>query len=391
MGSGHGRLRVALLAGSLDEGGAEKQLLYMARALLESAVDVRLYCLRKGEFYEAQFRSMGIPFVWVGRFGNPLLRLVTLVVAMSRFRPHVIQSAHSYANLYAALAGRALGAVSLGALRGTLRYSWEANGFWTPWLMKMPTALIVNSAAAVSELEKSRLSDGRPVYLVPNTIALSGDRESGGMRSHGGAVPGSGISAVFVGRLVSVKRLDQFLQAFVKAFRQEKRLRGVVVGDGPQRGEMEKLAEDLGLGPESVVFLGRRDDVPALLRQADMLVVSSDHEGFPNVLLEAMAARLPVVTTPAGDAGLVVQDGITGYVVPFNDIEGMAERMVRLARSPDLRRQLGEAGRKRVEQQYSFAGLAARLLFLYCDIARRRNKRSLLRILIEQQGAVPGE
>jgi len=99
----------------------------MARALLEAAVAVRLYCLRKGEFYEAQFRSMGIPVVWVGRFGNPLLRVVTLILTMSRIRPHVIQSAHSFANLYAALAGRAPGAVSLGALRSTLRYSWEAN------------------------------------------------------------------------------------------------------------------------------------------------------------------------------------------------------------------------------------------------------------------------
>jgi len=371
MGSAHGRLRVALLAGTLDQGGAEKQLLYMARALLESAVDVRLYCLRKGEFHEAQFRSMGIPFVWVGRFGNPLLRLLTLILAMSRFRPHVIQSSHSFANLYAALAGRALGAVSLGALRSTLRYSWEANGFWTRWLMKMPTALIVNSAAAVSDLEKSKLSDRRRVYLVPNTIDLSDGHETSGTKSNGG------IRAVFVGRLVSVKRLDRFLEAFAKAFRQEERLRGVVVGDGPERGKMEKLAEDLGLGPESVVFLGQRNDVGKLLREAGMLVLCSEEEGFPNVVLEAMAAGLPVITTSAGDAARVVLDGVTGYVVAPGDVEGMANRMVRLAQSAELRRALGSAGRKRVEQHYSFDRLAGYLLGSYREVAERARSQRL--------------
>src|SRR5258706_15129835 len=126
-------------------------------------------------------------------------------------------------------------------------------------------------------------------------------------------------------------------------------LKGILIGDGPERPRLEALANKLGLLPDGLLFLGRRNDVPALLAQASMLVLSSDHEGFPNVLLEAMAARLPVITTPAGDAGLVVQEGITGYVLPFDDIDAMAERMVRLAKSPDLRHTLGEAGRRRVE------------------------------------------
>jgi glycosyltransferase involved in cell wall biosynthesis len=129
-----------------------------------------------------------------------------------------------------------------------------------------------------------------------------------------------------------------------------------------------------------VTFLGRREDVPALLKQADMLVLSSDYEGFPNVVLEAMAARLPVITTPAGDANIAVQNGNTGYVVHFDDVTGMAECMVRLSKSPGLRWQLGEAARKRVEQHFSFEHLAGRLLSIYRKSALQHNRTDLLRL-----------
>ena len=118
--------------------------------------------------------------------------------------------------------------------------------------------------------------------------------------------------------------------------------------------------------------------MPALLGMADMLVLSSDYEGCPNVVLEAMAAHRPVVTTPAGDAGLVVEDGISGYVVPFDDVQAMASAMVRLAESPELGRKFGEAGRRRVEEDYSFDGLAGRLISAYEAIAERHGRRDIL-------------
>jgi glycosyltransferase involved in cell wall biosynthesis len=110
----------------------------------------------------------------------------------------------------------------------------------------------------------------------------------------------------------------------------------------------------------------------------DVLLHTSDHEGFPNVLLEAMAARLPVVTTPAGDAGRVVEDGGTGYVVAFDDIGRMAQRVLQLAHSPPLRRRFGEAGRQYAERYYSYSGLARRLLATYRAIAdQQRHRRAL--------------
>ncbi len=382
MASARHRLRAALLAGTLDRGGAEKQLVYMARALAKSDVEVRVYCLREGEFYEQQLRSFGIPLIQVGRFANPLLRLATLAVVMRRFQPHVIQSGHAFANLYAALVARLLGAISLGALRSSLLHSEEANGRWTRWLMKMPTGLVVNSRAASAEVARRGLLIGAKVHLIPNAIDLA-DTDADYLRRRVAGVVGGGATAIFIGRLVRVKRVERFLQALVAASGREPTLKGVVVGDGPERGRLERLAADLAIGPERVAFLGRRDDVLRLLGEADMLVLCSDEEGLPNVLLEAMAIGVPVITTSAGDARIVVQDGVTGYVLRPDDVDGMAERMVRLARSPKLRRELGEAGRRRVEQSYSFDGLAAHLLGTYRDVARTRGNRRVLQALGE--------
>jgi glycosyltransferase involved in cell wall biosynthesis len=181
--------------------------------------------------------------------------------------------------------------------------------------------------------------------------------------------------------LIGIKRVDCFLSALAKARRVAQDLKGLVIGDGPERSSLERQAESLGLLPGHITFLGQRSDVPALLAQATMLVHCSSHEGFPNAVLEAMAAGLPVITTPAGDAPIVVQDGISGYVVAFADVDGMADRIVQLVRSPNLCGQFGAAGRKRVAQHYGYGGLADRLLSAYRRIGSQQNRHDLLRVL----------
>jgi glycosyltransferase involved in cell wall biosynthesis len=101
----------------------------------------------------------------------------------------------------------------------------------------------------------------------------------------------------------------------------------------------------------------------------------------PNVILEAMAESLPVVTTPAGDAAELVRDGVTGYVVAPDDPAELAERFVRLARSAQLRAALGDAGRGRVAERYGVEGLAGRLLRVYAEAARYQRREAVLRLL----------
>ena len=374
-------LRVALVAGTLGRGGAEKQFVYMAQSLAALGVSVRVYSVTHGQPYEEKLRASGVPVYWFGRLRNPVLRIVALTKLLRSYRPHVIQSGHTFTNLYAALAGPWLNAMSLGAQRSDWVNTRKSNGLWAYALMKAPSAVIANSEKALWEFTNRRILKPEFVRVLPNAIDL-GDYSARQTDQGVSAVAGE-PAAIFVARLIAVKRLDRFLRSLSLASRQAPALRGVVVGDGPERKPMQQVAQDLGLSSSQVTFLGERDDVSALLRKASFLVLSSDREGTPNVILEAMATALPVITTPVGDVAKIVLDGVTGYVVDFDDVQGMAARMVELARSPELCRELGAAGRKRAQEHYGLDGLGDRLLAIYRDIARQQSNHRVLQLLPE--------
>jgi glycosyltransferase involved in cell wall biosynthesis len=390
--SDHDRLRVEFIAGSLGQGGAEKQLLYLARELRRVRVDVRVLTLTHGEACEPAFADAGVPVEWVGRHRLPL-RLVDLVASTRRFRPHIVQAAHFFTNLYAAGLARLDGVVGTGAIRNDTQFDMEECGRWGGPLLRAPRSLIANSRTAARHAEAAGVDASR-LHVLANVIDLdqfdrqaqtgvqagtqAGAQAGTARRSEAGAGERE-VTAVAVARLVPAKRLDRFLRALARARREESLLRGVIVGDGPERVRLEALAGALGLLPDGVRFLGACADVPRVLADADMLVLTSQHEGFPNVLLEGMAAGLPIITTPAGDAGVLVDDDRTGFVVPFHDLELLTERMLALTRSPATRRAFGMAGRSQVEAQYRVDGLAGRALEIYHRIAARQRRVKTLR------------
>jgi glycosyltransferase involved in cell wall biosynthesis len=369
------RVRVALLAGTLAPGGAERQLVCAALALSAAGVEVRVFSLTRGERYERVLRELGLEPVWVGRRGSPIARLGTLALGLSRFRPDVIQSTHSFANLYAGILGRALGIASVGVLRSSLAHCAASNGGWTRPLLCACDALLVNSPGALEEVTRRGWLPAGRLFLVPNAVDLAVWDAAAGS---GSAREGDGrVRAAIVGRLAPVKRVDRYLRALALASSREPTLDGWVIGDGKERASLQMLAARLSLSPERVRFEGHRDDIPELLAQAHMLVLSSDDEGSPNTVLEAMAARLPVIATPAGDAARLVHEGKNGHLVDPDDPEAMARRLVDLARSPERRRRMGEEGRRIVARDHDGRELAGRLLAMYSTIARRRRDRRL--------------
>jgi glycosyltransferase involved in cell wall biosynthesis len=366
---------VALLAGRLHVGGAEKQLYYAARALLETGADARVYYLNQDDFYFRRLSDLGVKLTGFGQMAAPPLRVLKLTQLLQTFRPHVLQAAHTYTNIYAAFPARLLNAIGLGAIRSNLQLTRQDNGRWTPLLLKSPHALVANSQTALAEFVAGGAITPERMRLLPNALDLEQfDAESADL-SGDALPPRDGLTIMLVARLVPVKRIDLFIRALVIAQRSRSNLRGVIAGDGVERDRLEGLAESLGA---KVIFLGARADVPALLRCADLFALTSDNEGFPNVIIEAMAARLPIVTTPAGDAKYLVEDGVNGLVVPFDDVAALASAMLQLADSAEQRRQFGMAGRAKVEGAYSYANLAGNLLALYRAVAQQTGNQRVL-------------
>jgi len=169
---------------------------------------------------------------------------------------------------------------------------------------------------------------------------------------------------VSVGRLASVKAYDVLLRAFAQVSHNRPRLRLTLVGDGPERVGLERLAERLCVS-SSVDFVGFRDDVADLLAQQDMFVLSSQHEGISIAILEAMRAGLPVVATRVGGVPDTVVDGVTGVLVPPDDPTRLAATIDRLLECPSGLRAIGAAGRAVQQRHFSLARMREQYLELY--------------------------
>jgi sugar transferase (PEP-CTERM/EpsH1 system associated) len=178
-----------------------------------------------------------------------------------------------------------------------------------------------------------------------------------------------------VARLDKVKDHAGLLAAFKllreEIGRQDIDCRLVVAGDGPQRDELQRQIVELGL-TESVRLLGNWRDVAALLAECDVFVLSSMAEGMPLTLLEAMAARLPVVATEVGDVASVVEDGVTGTLVPAGNPSALASALRAYGVDEALRRQHGDAGHARAVARFDQGTMVAAYAGLYDELLGQR-------------------
>jgi glycosyltransferase involved in cell wall biosynthesis len=141
--------------------------------------------------------------------------------------------------------------------------------------------------------------------------------------------------------------------------------RFLIVGDGPLRPELEQRAQHLGLA-DSVIFAGERQDVPRLVAAMTVFVMPSLYEGCQYTLMEAMAMAKPIVSTPAGVAPDVIQDGVTGRMVPFADGEALALGVLDLLDDDDRATRMGTAAREVALDRFSVDGMVDNLVRVYC-------------------------
>jgi glycosyltransferase involved in cell wall biosynthesis len=171
-------------------------------------------------------------------------------------------------------------------------------------------------------------------------------------------------SIVGVGSLLPLKRWDRILRIirYVRARGYDCGL--TIAGEGPERAALEQQSRELGLEGHAE-FIGATSDVPALLKQSRLLVHSSETEGCPNAVLEAMACGRPVVAMAAGDIALLVEDGKTGFVIRPGDEETFGERVMRLLADEELCRRMGLAAREKTEREFGLGRLVTETLDFY--------------------------
>ncbi|MHC5717067.1 MAG: glycosyltransferase, partial [Nostoc sp.] len=149
-----------------------------------------------------------------------------------------------------------------------------------------------------------------------------------------------------------------------------------LVGSGPSLESCKALAQSLGIA-EQVSFLGDRTDVPDLLAQSQIFILSTHYEGLPISILEAMRAGLPVVATSVNGIPEEVEHGKTGLLVPRKDVQALANALQTLIQSPDLRQQMGEAGRQKFEQEFTVERMINETKAVYEKIFKQKAKKLL--------------
>lgn len=235
---------------------------------------------------------------------------------------------------------------------------------------------------ALGDIQRSELLDygiGTPEKVVSIPLGLEltpfldAEHLRGALRAELGLAGGESDRTPLlgtVGRLVPIKAHEVFLAAAARILSEVPGAHFVVAGDGERRAELQALAAAPPLAGR-VHFLGWRSDLPKLYSDLDLVLLTSDNEGLPVSLIEAMAAAKPVVATDVGGVRSLVADGQTGLVVPKRNPEALANACVRLLTQPNVRRQMGSAARQTVYPRYHISTLLATMSGCYTSLVEQ--------------------
>ena len=349
-------------------GGTERRMLDLVAHLDRDRYRPLLACIDGlGDLAEAA-RRVGVEPVVLGRSRRwDVAGIARLARLVRRERADVVHGWLFLANAYARVGGRLGGAPAVvaaeggGMLSSSPRRRRAIRGV-ERLLAPLTSAYVANSAATADELRRLG-APGVRIEIVHNGIAVPPPLDAPTRERLRSELAGSATSPL----AVMVARLDAEFKdhtTFVRAVREVSGLHAAVVGDGPGREAAETEARSLGIA-DRMVFTGFRPDAPQLAAAADVSVLLTYSEGLSNVVLESMAAGVPVVATDIPGNREAVRDGVDGVLVPVGDVGATAAALARLVADEGERRRLGEAARRSVLERFSSAEQAERTMALY--------------------------
>ncbi|MCA9463261.1 MAG: glycosyltransferase [Nitrospira sp.] len=355
------KCRILYLVGQLGMGGLERQLVW----LLENPASrlympmVMVWNFQSSNDYFQRIRDLGVEVLTFPAGFGALRKLAAFCQIVKRLSPEVIHSFSFYTNFPAYLGGVLTQAVSIGALRSDFVTEKDDAGLLLgPLCARWPHVHISNNMMAVENVKQTHsFFTPQKLYVVRNGMDLNTFKST--------TLSTDPIPKILsVGSLLPVKRWDRLLSAVADLKDNGYRFLLRIAGEGPLRTLLGQQSMDLGLAGD-VEFLGQRHDIPDLLAESMFLVHTSDREGSPNVVTEAMACGRAVVATDVGDIPFLIDEGKTGFIVRRGDSESLSNRMGILLQDRELCRQMGEAGRAKAEREFGSGRLFSETFAVY--------------------------
>lgn len=355
--------RLLFLITKASLGGAQRYVRDLAEALRDR-YDVAVAAGGGGPLLETLaekgVRTHALPFLlWDIRPRADLRAFAEILRLLRRERPEILHANSAKAGGLGALAGRLAGVPKI----VFTAHGWEFNAPRGPlekFVMRLAswlTVLLAHRTIAVSEAVRRDVLGwpgiGRKIVVVKNGVSCPRLRERNAARE--ALLPGRG-GGLWIGMLSELnptKRVEDAVRAFARLAPRRPDAVLIALGEGREREKLETLVRELRLG-ERVFLLGSRPEAAELLAAFDILVHTSRSEALGYALLEAGCASLPVVATAVGGIPEVVEDRVSGLIVPRESPEKLAAALEELADDAELRKRLGAALRKRVLAEFSF-------------------------------------
>ncbi|MDA3807453.1 MAG: glycosyltransferase [Thiomicrorhabdus sp.] len=367
-------IRIAQVTLSMGQGGIENLLIALAENQDAERYATYLYCLDHGGELLTQIAALGVPTKVLGR--RPGLDFKLILRLARAFKEDAIQLVHTHneaAHFYGCLAAR-LARIPVINTEHSRHY---VEGHWRRQLEKRFLSFLTAKLVTVSEelrrasIDQDRLS-AKKITVVSNGVDLA--RFSSIPLTEGLELkkalsfePNNKIITI-VARLNPIKNHDLLIKAFALVQQPLPEARLLIVGDGDLRANLQDVATKL-TPPGMVVFLGDRSDVPVLLKMSDVLVLCSHREGLPLVLLEGMAAGVPIVVTEGANQSSLIQDWVTGCISQ-SDAQGLADTLLKVL-SDNVTEKIASNAKKLVTEQYSIDQTVAQYETLYQQMLKQ--------------------
>lgn len=398
--------RVCHVIGTLGIGGAERQLAALVRHSIRLGWDVSVVSLlpppTQASPIPSEIRAAGARVVYLPEHPSarslprawrlstsPLderacmaidhhaarSHLAPLVGDLLRDRPDVLHCWLDHSNCVGGVAGLLVGVERLVLSVRNVNPD-HFPQFWLPWFRpsyrllsrSKRVTLVSNSRAGAEDYAHWAGIDAKRFHVIPNGLGVECLSPATPAEAHtvrvalGFAADAPLVAGVF--RLAPEKRPFDFVELIARIRNRDPRVRAIHLGDGPLANEVRERVRELGLEPV-LRSLGAVADPTVYLRAADVSVLTSAVEGFPNVSIESQAVGVPVVLTRAGGAAETVVDGETGFVVEVGDLGALEERIFALLNDPTRRAEIGRRGRASVLDRFSPERMVAETLALY--------------------------
>ena len=334
--------KMFFIAGTLGQGGAEKQLYYLVKELLLLGYDVKVACLIKGEYWQAELEKLGINVLHISKRGK-VSRLRQIHSMLKKSKPDLVFSMHFFTNFYGALPAKLLGIKSVGSIRSNGFHEIEHLGKLMGALCYyVPNIIIANSVHGAENMAK--IFPGRKqASVLPNAVELSAYDHLPFK-----ALPDVPVLLV-IARLIPLKRVHLFIELIGRLNALNMPCKGIIVGYGPEENRLKHLVED-GMQHDSIMFAGKQADVRPWIKKAYALISVSSHEGTSNVYLEAMASGVPVVALHFDGIELLIEDSKDGFI--YKNLEDMTIGCRNLLKNLSLRNSLGQQARQKIENNF---------------------------------------